>query len=133
MNPAPDSIVKEIEIAQAFIRLRADGIVHVHYKKNTTLDVPLQEKMREIYHEITGGIKGKFIFSADEGFIFSKEARDNAPRNNEKSPILYYALIASNLAYRIIGNFYIKVTKPKGNYKLFSNVKEAVEWLNSVN
>jgi hypothetical protein len=127
-----DTIIKTIEIPEASIRLRADGIVHVQYHKHVVLDLMLQKKMRELFWEITDGKKAKFIFAAEEGFVFSKEARENIKLPGKESPILYYALVCSNLAYKIIANFYIKVMKPHGHYKVVSSVQEAVEWLNSV-
>jgi hypothetical protein len=127
----PAEIIKSIDVPHALLHLRADGIIHVHYKKNTYFDIPLQLEMRMHYLELTQGKKGKFIFSADEGFVFSKEARENAKKLVESSPVQYYALIGSNLAYRIIGNFFIRMMKPQSNYKLVSNMKEAVAWLNS--
>lgn len=125
------SILKQVEIPEAFVTLRSDGIVHVHYKKDTVLDVDLQVRMRAIYDDLLDQKKMKFIFSADEGFTLTKEARENAPNIQNESPVLLYALIANNLAYRIIANFYIRVVKPKGNYKLFTSVAAAVKWLNS--
>ena len=103
----------------------------MHYKKNTTLDVPLQNQMRKIYIDLTGGIPSKFLFTAEEGFTITPEAKKNAPRTLEESPIESYALIVNNLAYRLIVNFYFKVMKPEGNYKLFDNVNEAILWLHS--
>src|SRR5690606_7144731 len=109
--------------------LRSDGIVHVHFLKDVTLDVPLQIKMREYYDEITGGVKTKFLFSAEEGFTLTKEAREHGPKLQETSPILCYALVVNNLAYKIIASFYIKVVKAPGNYKLVNSAEEGVKWL----
>ena len=127
------TILKEEDIPEASIRLRSDGIVHVHYKKNSVLDVGLQLKMRKIFNEITGHRKSKFIFTAAEGFSMTREARENGPKLQEESnPIKYYAIVIDNLAYKIIVNFYLKVFKPKGNYKLFKSLEEGVEWLHTL-
>ena len=125
------TIIKQVEIPEAFISIRSDGIVPVHYKKNTVLDVDLQMRCLDIYAEILDRKKMKFIFSADDGFMLTKEARENAPKVQVRSPILYYAIIANNLAYKIIANFYIKVMKPAGNYKIFNTVEAGVKWLHS--
>ncbi|HRD39919.1 MAG TPA: hypothetical protein PLC65_14920, partial [Bacteroidia bacterium] len=39
------------------------------------------------------------------------------------------AFLVRSLAVRIVANFFIKVTKPKVNTKLFTDEKEAVKWL----
>jgi hypothetical protein len=126
------TIVKEKEIPEAAIRLRSDGIMHVHYKKDTTLDVELQLRMRDEYRKLIGEKRTRFIFSAEEGFILTKEARENSKKLNEQPPISAYAIIANNLAYRIIGNFYLRVNKPQIPYKLFSNIIDAARWLHQL-
>lgn len=50
-------VLKRVKIPEALIMLRSDGIVHVHYKKNTTLDLDLQASMRDLFLELTGGKK----------------------------------------------------------------------------
>jgi len=104
----------------------------VHYKKDTPLDVTLQAQMRTIYQELTGGKPSKFLFTADEGFTITPEAKKKAPRSLKESPVESYALVVNNLAYRLIVNFYFKVMKPRGNYKLFETIPEAITWLHSL-
>ena len=126
------SIIKEIKIEEATVKLRSDGIVHVYYHKNTLLDVKLQKKMLVIFNEITGIKKSSFIFEADEGLVLTKEARDNAITMEDKTPVIATAVVADNLAYRIVANFYIKVNKPKGAYRIVSSVEEGAKWLKSL-
>jgi hypothetical protein len=133
MNPELKiSIIKEIKIPEATVSLRDDGIVYVRYNENTLLDVNLQMRMLEVLNEITGKKKSHFIFDAAEGLILTKEARDNAIAMEDKTPVLATAVVADNLGYRIIANFYIKVNKPKGKYKVVKSVEEGVIWLNSL-
>lgn len=126
---APIVVLKRVEIPEALMMLRSDGIVHVHYKKNTTLDIELQASMRDLFLELTGGKKSPFIFSADEGFSLTKEARENADSFKKNPVISSYAVIADNLGYRMIANFYLKINKPVTPYKIFQNTEEAVQWL----
>lgn len=123
------AIIQKTELPEATISLRSDGIVHVHYHKNATLDVELQQSMRLIFIAMTGGKKTKFLFSADEGFSLTSEARKQAPALYRQSPISCYAIVAHNLAYKLVANFYIRVFKPSGNFKVFSDLKEAETWL----
>lgn len=125
-------ILREIDLPEAIIRLRRDGIIHVFYKENVVLDPPLQEAMINLFREMTNNKKSNYIFEADEGFYFSKEARDNSIRLEENSPVFASGIIVKNLASRLIANFFIKVTGPKIKYRLFGTVEEAVKWLNTV-
>ncbi len=126
-------IIKEIKIPEATILLRADGIVHVLYHKNVTLDVELQMQMLQLFKDLAGNVKHPFVFSALEGVVVTKEARDNAILIEEESPISAAAVIADNLAYRLIANFYLKINKPKCPYKVFHKMDEAVLWLKQFN
>jgi hypothetical protein len=125
-------ILREIEIPEAFIRLRSDGIVYVFYKENTTLDVALQVRTIKLFREITNNKKANYIFHSDEGFHFTKEARENSIKIEDNSPVNASALIVTNLASRIIANFFVKVTKPKIKYRLFGTIEEAAKWLNTI-
>ncbi|MBL7933816.1 MAG: hypothetical protein JNL60_18070 [Bacteroidia bacterium] len=130
MTPFPDPLIlKEVDIPEAVITLRSDNIIIVRYKPNTILDVELQLRMREIYKDLTNNRKMNFIFMADDGFSLTKEARENSEVIASTSPIKAYAIIVNNLAYRIIANFYYKINKPQVPYKSFSTVKEAINWL----
>ena len=130
MNSVPETkIVREIKITEATVSIREDGIVHVYYHDNTFLDIKLQLKMADIYNEITNNKKSLFIFEAGDNVIVTKEARDNAVKMEDSTPVLASAVVASNLAYRMIANFYIKVNKPKGKYKVVDNTEEGVKWL----
>jgi len=124
-------ILKEINIPEALIQLRSDGIIHVHYKKNTTVDVETQRVMRDIFRQMAPGKKLPYIFSASSGVTITKEARENS--NVPDSPIGAYAIIANNLAYRLVANFYLKVNKPVIPSKLFSTIEDALEWIYTLN
>jgi len=126
------TIVKQIEIPEAIIKLRSDRIVHVYYKENVTIDVGLQTIMLQLFRDITDNLKANFIFEADEGFVLTKEARENAKFLEKDTPVSASAIIVKNLASRIVANFFVKVNKPTIKYKLFSNIKEAAAWLKSL-
>lgn len=122
-------IKKLVDTSQALIYLREDGIVHVHFKKNTVLTKELQISLRIVYFDLLKSKSTGFIFSADEGFSITDEARENFNQLPQNGPIAAYALIAQNLAYRLIGNFFRNFYQPKKPFKLFDSVEKAAEWL----
>jgi hypothetical protein len=122
-------IIKEIDLEEANISLRSDGIVYVFFKENCVLDVKLQHKMLGSYNEVTGSKMTPFLFMADKGVTLTKEARDNAIIVEEITPCSASAVVVTNLAYKLIANFYMQFNKPLRPYKVFSNKGEAVEWL----
>ena len=125
-------IIRQIDLPEAKLSLREDGIIIVFYKNNTVLDIPLQLRMADAFNEIADHKPSYFIFEAGENVIVTKEARNNALKLEDSTPILASAVVADNLAYRIIANFFIKVQMPKGKYKVVANRAEAVAWLHSL-
>ncbi len=114
--------------AEFDVHLRANGIIYVCFKPNTHITIEMQERMIEAYWEVTD-INRPFIFEAGEFISISKEARLNAIKIEEKSPVLASAIIVKNLAQKILGEYYYKFNRPKNPVKLFTNVASAEEWI----
>jgi len=119
---------KQILLDEASITL-IDGIVYVRYNKDVTIDIELQAKSLEAFNEITDSKLTPFLFEADEGVSVTKEARDNAVIQEERTPCKATAVVVQNIAYAMVANFYLKFNKPKRPYKVFNNKQEAVDWL----
>lgn len=122
-------IITEIDLPEANISLRSNGIVYVFFKENCMLDIKLQLHLFEAYHQITGSKLTPFLFLADNGVSVTKEARDNAILLEESSPCGATAIVVTTLAYKLIANFYLQFNKPKRPYRVFNNQSEAIEWL----
>ncbi len=120
---------KKIDIPEAIIHCRADGIVHVRFKEKAEVDIALQERLLKIYLEICADGKRPFIFSALNDVNFTREARENSIKMEPLFPGSATALIADSVAYRLIANFYLKIQKPKSPNKIFKDVPSAVNWL----
>ncbi len=123
------SVLTEVDLPKVNISLRSDGIVYVFFKEYCTLDLDLQMRLFEAYHHVTQSKLMPFLFLADNGVTVTKEARDNAITLEEKSPCMVTAVVVTNIAYKIIANFYVQFNKPKRPYKVFNNKGEAIEWL----
>jgi len=125
-------IVKELDFKEVNISLKSNNIMYVTFKDNCVLDIDLQMKLIDSYNQMTEGKLTRFIFLANENVTITKEARDNAILIEDISPLGASAIIVTNLAYKLIANFYLKFNKPKRPYKVFDNEQAAVEWLNSI-
>ena len=128
-TPADITYSKTIEIPEAFIRLREDGIAHVTFKDGITIDIPLQLRLIEAYNQVCDNKKTPFLFDAKDHVSITKEAKNNAITIEGLSPVCASAIIANNLAYKLIAEFYIKLNKPKSPFKIFRNHDDAFEWL----
>jgi hypothetical protein len=129
MMESDNLYVNIIELPEAWIKLRNDNIVHVIFKTGAVLDVPLQMRMLDKYIEICDGRKLPFLFDAMEHVTITKEAKVNAVEIERLAPVTANAVIARNLAYRLIAEFYLKVNKPKMPFKIFKNEDDAISWL----
>lgn len=118
-----------IEIEEAIITEREDGILHVHFKEGVEVNVELQGRMYDIYNEICGEVKKPFLFTGEDFISVTKEARDNAIVMEALFPGLASAVVAPSIAYKLMANFYLLVNKPKTPYKVFNHKEEAIEWL----
>lgn len=126
------STVKQLDFPEVNIQLKSNGIVYVLFKDNCTLDIDLQMRLLDYYVDITEGKRMRFVFLAGDNVSITKEARDNAVLIEEKSMVGASAIIVTNLAYKIIANFYMKVNKPKRPLKAFANESDALEWLSNI-
>ena len=120
---------KTIEIPEAIIHCRSDGIIHVTFKDDVEVDIPLQLRMLKIYIEYCGNTKRPFMFSAFNNVTVTKEARENAVKIEPNFPALAAAVVADSLPYRLIANFYVNINKPKKPYKIFKDIEQAAIWL----
>lgn len=120
---------KVIEIDEAIIGLRKDGIGHVYFKPGMELTIAIQYKLLDCYNEITGGIKTPFIFEAGEYVNVTSEARDNATHLEAIAPLSATVVVVNNLAYKLIADFYYKFNRPKQPYKVVSSFNDGIAWL----
>lgn len=84
---------------------------------------------------ITSILKDKkaFILLEAEGDVFTtKEARELAASAEHASHHGAVAICSDKLAYKILGNVYIKINKPYAPTKFFTKKDEAVDWLNTI-
>lgn len=121
--------IKELDYQEVNLQLKSNEIVYVLFKDNCVIDIDFQMRLLDYYIDITGGKLMPFIFLAAENVSVTKEARDNAILIENQSMVGASALIVTNLAYKIIANFYMKVNKPKRPLKAFGNEEEAIKWL----
>ena len=131
-NIADSDIINTIETSEVIIRLRRDEIVYVTFKKDTLFDISMQMKMLDFNNKITGGKKSYFIYDAEENVTITKEARDNATKIEHLAPVKGSVVVADNLAYRIVANFYIKFNKPKNPFKVVETFDKAIEWIKNL-
>ena len=122
-------IVKQIETPKVIVALRSDDILHIFYKKGTILDPALQDEMIGYFNELAGKRKIPFIFEADANVAMTKEARYRATSLEPQMPITCSVIYAQNFIYKLIGDFFLMIKKPKTPYMVFTSFQDAITWL----
>ncbi|MCD6067997.1 MAG: hypothetical protein K0S33_2823 [Bacteroidetes bacterium] len=122
-------LIKEIEIEEAIIGLREDGIGHVYLKSGTEVNVRLQEILMEHLLLITEGKPHDFIFEAGEHVSLTKEAREHANHYEGRTPVRSIVTVVNNLGYRLVAEFYHRVHKPNKPFKAVSSFQDGLNWL----
>lgn len=105
-----------------------NGIIYVYIKSGTHVTVETQEGFVEMFNQITIE-RRPFIYAAGEFVTFSKEAIDNAPSLEERTPLTASAFVVSNLAQKILADFYYRFKKTKNPIKICRSRECAEKWL----
>jgi len=121
------SIKKTIEVFT--IEMREDGILHLHAKGDTIIDMQLYNVLISSVGEMTGGKKVPILSTADELTIPDEEVRKYMTRPEANPYCIANALIAPSLSQKLLSNIFISVMRPARPIRLFRNKEEAIAWL----
>ena len=118
----------EIEFEDELCRIWIEkGIVYAVYKTKT-IDINIAKNMLHQRFNICNGKVYPLLADITQLNSINKEARDYLGDEGVKLLNANAILIKSSVN-RIIGNFYLNITKPKIPTKLFTNKEEALIWL----
>lgn len=124
------SILRESETLTARIYLLDCGVVRQVYKKDAVVEGEhIYENVRA-FRKITNDLRLPFLFTPEENVTITKEAREFGSADETKSPVKAVAIMAPNMAYRLLADFYMRFHKPRLPYKVFTkNEDDAIAWL----
>jgi hypothetical protein len=125
----PDQLLTRVEMDEAIVGIRKDGIVHVFYKPGTIITVPLQQKMLRIFIELTNGEDKPFIWEGGMNVRVTKEARLYAAVMEKEAPCEATVVVVKNWYQRIIAEFYYRIHKPGMIYLVTKNFPNGIRWL----
>lgn len=125
----PEQIIHKVELPESVIGLRKDGIVHIFFRAHSEITPEYQDRQLKIFQEITNGKPFPAIYEADEYVTVGKDAREHAIRLEPLTPTLCKVVYVTNLAHKIISEFYFKFNKPSQPYRVFSDFEEGIAWL----
>ncbi|MEP1033167.1 hypothetical protein [Ekhidna sp.] len=104
------------------------GIAHLIYKPLDLLDIDVAKHMVKDRIEFKDGTSYPTLFDIRNVKSTSKDARDYLA-NEGNELVVASALLVNSSVTKMIGNFFITVSKPKKPTKIFTDESRAIEWL----
>lgn len=99
------------------------------YMKAEEIDVNDVKEMHAVCLAMTKGNKYANIFSAEDFFSITGEARAEGSKPVYSEYLIAQALVVKNMAQRLLGNFVMRVNKPVRPTKMFANKEDARVWV----
>lgn len=130
----PATVEKEetrIITSSTIVKLRKDGIMCITIKNKKEFSIDDLKITLDAIAEIGGGKKYPTLFYFTEYIRINKETMEYlaSPRGNSYS--LASAFYMENLPLILLGNFYLKMTKPAVITQIFRKKEAALNWLKS--
>ena len=116
-------------IAHAKFRmwLRPDGIVHLVWVPRTTMVLADAVAATEAMSRLTGGRKTPLLVDTHDGGPQERPARHEFTRRGDL--VSAVALIVGTPLSRMMGNFFLSVSRPMAPTRLFDDEASALAWL----
>ena len=106
-----------------------DGILIATYKKGNKINLDIAKKIVEDRLKFTGN-KSMAVLVHNHGVLsMDKEARDYLSSAAGSQGLKAGAIILDSEFTSMLGNFILSVSKPVIPAKLFTNVSQAMKWL----
>jgi hypothetical protein len=117
-----------VETSNSFLEY-ADHIIYVRLKEGKEITIESMKEQYKAQEELVKNDKYAVLVDGRNTVIMPPETRKfmaaHQPVNRKAT-----ALVSNNnLVTVLIGNFYLKVNKPKLQTRLFKQEEEAVKWL----
>ena len=114
------------------VNLRTDGIVEVSIQASEIFGPESVQELEREAQRFCGESPLPILVIMDEAALVDYEALRYSANLTTEDKKLAEAYVLSNLAQRIVLNFYLRQLKPTVPTRTFSTEETAVAWLNSL-
>jgi hypothetical protein len=118
-----------IDLKTCKVTLREDGIMYVHIKDNTEMELQDAAKLIEAIGKLGNNEKYPILVDCGEFAAVDKEARLLFANKESNIFSLADAVAYRSLAHKLFADFYVKHYKPQVPTKIFPDKESAVNWL----
>lgn len=109
-----------------------NDIVCITFHHSIKLEENQAVEMVQLRKELTNNIPKHFILDGKNLTNVTKGARDYLASKDATDGIIAGAFLVDSPLTKILGNFFLKISKPNKPSKLFTSKEEAIEWLSTV-
>lgn len=109
------------------MRMRADGIVHLVWALGSTVTLEDAVAATEVMAQLTGGRRSPLLVDTRKIGPMDRPARSEFVRRGDL--VSAVALVIDTPLSRMIGNFFLAVSKPVAPTRLFDDEASALAWL----
>ena len=121
--------MKTIKLPNITVELLNEGIMHIHLNANSEITLNDAVHIVEAIGKITEGEKLPVLIDAGEFCVIDKEVRLFCASEGGSLYSSAEAIAYSNIAQKLMSNFYLNFNKPSVPTKNFADKKEAIQWL----
>lgn len=130
--PSKQAVNKSrIELPHCNVFMRDDAVLQVDLFPNTDVYLQQVREMVEAGSSITNGVPHPVIMFLGEFSTFNKDAREFSADPTKETMSTAIAYVTTNLANRLIVNFFLTINKPIKPYKMFRTEEAAIKWLSN--
>ncbi|MEI6488899.1 MAG: hypothetical protein WCP52_08050 [Bacteroidota bacterium] len=106
--------------------LRKDNIIQIQVKDNFECELEDSQNMLNCIQQLSDGRKYPLLVIYSDFNSFSDEAKALVAKHTLTSAD---ALVGKGTAFKIVGNFYLRISTPVRPTRLFTDVESALIWL----
>lgn len=121
--------LKSADLGHSKVHLRNDGIVQIDFGDSIELDLKEAVEIVETIAKLSEGKKVPVLNIAGKSTSATSAAREYSASPAGLRYTIADAYVVTNLAQKILGNFYISFNKPPVSTRIFDDVDKAVQWL----
>lgn len=121
--------MKTVELKTATVKLRDDGIMHIHIKEGNEMQLVDAVQVVETMGKLGNRQKFPVLIDCGEFATVDKEVRVFSASKEANIYTLADAVAYHSLAHKLLINFYVNHNKPDVPTKVFPNNEDAIVWL----
>jgi len=122
-------LIEELDYVKFFSDPSGETLI-AEFQESTTIDAAMAKESLDLIRQYKKYRSTFGITDASAKFLdFTAEAREYYRENMIKGETILHAIVVKDSATKILANIYARFEKPKVPTRVFTNFKDAVNWI----